>query len=347
MTTRAHALRCPEDTQPDIEALMSRHASLFIWDADHHTNVAMSFLCRLQGGPSSLAGKAILEIGYGQAPVFGVIARGLHAQSYSVEYSGTMWLSRLHVPFYEALHARLAHISAAGTLGQRFDSHAATAWGRSCGLANRAKDGMKLLTTTSERLEGVPDNSIDLSVSNAVFEHIADVNATFAALSRVSRLGGLTCHQVDLRHHKNFLRPWDFLLIPNHRWQAADGLHSGNRLRLHEFLDAAHHWGWRTVAVNLQHERASKEAQSYAAKTLSQLRRCARCKYQNWPRRDLDGCTANGMPMTSVFFCAEYVGRNGVDVEPARGPCGQDSWIRDGYSGFRWAGFNSSSNRCE
>ena len=339
-----HALRCPTDTQPDIEALMSRHASLFIWNADHHTNVAMNILCRLRGGPPSLAGKAILEIGYGQAPVLGVIASGLHAQSYSVEYSSTMWLSRLHVPFYEALHARLARISAAGTFGQTFDSHAATAFGRNCG---RAKGGMHLLTTTSERLEGVPDSSIDLSLSNAVFEHIEDVNATFAALSRVSRLGSLTCHQVDLRHHKDFSRPWDFLLIPNHRWKAADGLHSGNRLRLQEFLDAAHHSGWRTVAVNLQHEPISRKAKDYAAKTLSQLRNCAHCKYQNWPRRDLDGCTANGMPMTSVLFCAEYVGRDAVDSEPARGACGQDSWIREGYTGWHWPAFNSSTDRCQ
>ena len=343
-----HALHCPKDTASAAH-LMSKHAAVFAYDAEHHLGVAMKFLCKLSGGPATLAGKTIMELGYGQAPVLGVIARGLHARSYSVEYSNTPWLSALHIPFYEALHARLARVSRAkGTLGESFNSHAAMAWARSCGRHRDA--GMQLLTTSTEVLEGVPDGSIDVSVSNAVFEHISDVNATFAALARVSRLGSLTCHQVDLRHHKNFTRPWDFLLTPEHQWRAEDGLHSGNRLRLQEFLDAAHYSGWQTVEIQFQHEPVSEAGRAYAARTLQRLRNCAHCKYQHWPRRDLDGCTANGMPMTSVFFCAELVGRAAVHAEPARGPCGVDYWMQEGYSrlrrGRRGFMFNSSSNSC-
>ena len=338
-TQEDRALLCPNDTLANVQ-LMRKHASLFLWDANHHLKVAMNFLCKLQ---FSLAGKTVLELGYGQAPVLGVIARGLRAQSYSIEYSSTPWLSSLHIPFYTALHTRLASLAAADTLGRSFNLHAATAWGRSCG---NSIDGMRTLKTTSERLAGVPDGSIDVSVSNAVFEHIADVNATFTALARVSRLGSVTCHQVDLRWHRNFSRPWDFLLTPERQWRPQDGLHNGNRLRLQEFLEAARRSGWRAVAIQLQHEPTSKEGQAYATTTLRKLRQCAGCRYRAWPLRDLNGCTANGMPMTSVFFCAEYVGQAAVGREPARGSCGRDRWIQEGYSKVRWSSFDSVSERC-
>ena len=342
----SHVVRhhCPADSLQAKE-LLAQHMSAFTWDADHHLNVAMNAMCKLVGGPQALANKTVLELGYGQAVVFGAIVRGLNAQSYNLDYSATPWISSLHVPFYRKLHARLREVAAAGTLGPHFNHRAAAAWSRSCG---QQTDGVYVHVGTSEQLQGVPDSTIDFSVSNAVFEHIADAEATFAALARVTRLGGVTCHQVDMRHHVNFSRPWDFLLIPETQWKADYGIDHGNRLRLQEFLDAAHHQGWKTLSISVQAGPATAEARAYASQTLHELRQCTGCKYRNWPRYDLDGCTANDMPIVGVYFCAEFVGkpaRSGKE-KPLRGPCGEDNWSsprNNRNPRTRFGGFNGLS----
>ena len=118
-----------------------------------------------------------------EAVVLGVLARGMHARSYNVEYSATPWLSSLHMPFYHELHTRIRALAASGEFGPAFDVHAATAWGRGCGTPIA---GLHTMQTTTERLAGVPDGSVDVSFSNAVFEHIADANATFAVRGSIA-----------------------------------------------------------------------------------------------------------------------------------------------------------------
>jgi SAM-dependent methyltransferase len=49
-------------------------------------------------------------------------------------------------------------------------------------------------------LSGI-DGEIDLVISRAVLEHVADLDATFADMIRAMRPGALAIHQVDLRSH--------------------------------------------------------------------------------------------------------------------------------------------------
>ena len=250
-------------------------------------------------------------------------------------------MSFFHVPFYTKLHQHIHTLAASGSLGNtsEYNIQAATEFAHSCG---KNISGLTTLQTTSEDLSGVPTGTVDWSFSNAVFEHIIDLDRTFRSLSRVTKKGGMTCHQVDLRYHVNGRKtPWDFLLYSDEEYGPEEWVHRGNRFRLQEFLDAAHKYGWEIVLVNLQHEEASKEVLEYAQKTLKQLRNCSHCRYQNWTRDDLDGCTSNGTPMTSILFCARYTGRV-RSLPPARPPCGVDTWIRQDL-GIQEQGISTST----
>merc|ERR1712060_860990 len=193
-------------------------------------------------------------------------------------------------------------------------------------------DGITTLRTGLEELDGIPDSSVDISYSLAVLEHISNLDACLAALARVMRVGGVSCHQIDMRNHLNFDQPWDFLLDDKAFYDAINSRPPeerhpffGNRIRLGEFMDSAKRHGFQTVHVKRNHEKGSKEGYEYAEKTLKKLRKCNKCQYKDWPREDLDGCTENNMPMTGVFWCIKYHGvQQPADQE--KPPCGMDDW---------------------
>lgn len=63
------------------------------------------------------------------------------------------------------------------------------------------------------------DGSLDYVFSHATFEHIADPMKTIAAIHRVLRKGGVTAHQIDLRDHRDFSKPLEFLKIDAGAWK--------------------------------------------------------------------------------------------------------------------------------
>lgn len=66
-----------------------------------------------------------------------------------------------------------------------------------------------------EDMVAIPDQSIDIIVSNAVLEHLKNPVPAFAELARVTKKDGYGFHQVDFRNHNDFSRPLEFLLLPD------------------------------------------------------------------------------------------------------------------------------------
>ena len=53
-----------------------------------------------------------------------------------------------------------------------------------------------------------------LVLSNAVLEHVADLQVAIAGIASVTAPGGMGLHQVDFRDHRDFSRPLEYLTIP-------------------------------------------------------------------------------------------------------------------------------------
>lgn len=84
---------------------------------------------------------------------------------------------------------------------------------------------------------------VDFAYSNDVFEHVADVPAAMKAIYNALKPGGRLVCSIDLRGHNVFNRPdrpLDFLTCPDWLWWLMfSHIATTNRLRPHEFLDAA------------------------------------------------------------------------------------------------------------
>lgn len=88
-----------------------------------------------------------------------------------------------------------------------------------------------------EDLQALPESAYDLVVSQAVGEHVLDIEAFAAGTYRLLRNGGTAMHNIDFSCHGFFQsEPLYFLTIPDAIWRLM-GSNRGlpNRKRVHEF----------------------------------------------------------------------------------------------------------------
>jgi len=102
-------------------------------------------------------------------------------------------------------------------------------------------------------LDGLPDGSIDIVVSNSVLEHVADPATLFAALARVMAPDAVMLHRVDYRDHF-FKYPFHFLLFSKFVWKCF--LNPGDlpRWRFDDHLDQLARAGFDAAALDIEHD---------------------------------------------------------------------------------------------
>jgi SAM-dependent methyltransferase len=95
-----------------------------------------------------------------------------------------------------------------------------------------------------------PDASFDVCLSNASFEHFKEPERAVRESLRVVAPGGFSIHQIDLRDHRDFTKPIDFLKFSDVEWQGffADvSFIYTNRWRRDDFLGAFRSAGGEVV----------------------------------------------------------------------------------------------------
>ena len=102
---------------------------------------------------------------------------------------------------------------------------------------------LQYLHNRNENIE-LENNSVDIIVSNAVLEHVQDLDALFASMHRILKPGGVMVHAADLKAHGlNYSTELDFLTIPATLWKCMTFYRGApNRMRKtgYENLLAAH-----------------------------------------------------------------------------------------------------------
>lgn len=97
------------------------------------------------------------------------------------------------------------------------------------------------------------DATIDLVLSHAVLEHVTNLPKVISEMARVLKPRGyVSCH-IDLRDHRDFNTPLDFLRYPPALWNIINykGSH-GNRIRFCEYLRLFHRAGFEVVDCHAQ-----------------------------------------------------------------------------------------------
>jgi len=80
-------------------------------------------------------------------------------------------------------------------------------------------DRLCCIFNKSEKIN-LPDCSVDIIVSNAVLEHVRNLDKLFADMYRILKPGGMMVHAVDLKSHDpHAINPLDFLTLPDGLWK--------------------------------------------------------------------------------------------------------------------------------
>jgi SAM-dependent methyltransferase len=174
-----------------------------------------------------LAGRTVLEIGPGINMGCPMMFAAYGARPIVADRFLAPWDRGYHGRFYDLLRKEL----------QRLDPNADI---RPLTVLLDAQDyPAEIIQRVDASLESLPlaDDSCDFVVSNAVVEHLYDLDASFAQLYRVTRPGGYNLHQVDFRDHRNFDKPLEYLLLDDELFRLTfESSHSGcgNRWRVEE-----------------------------------------------------------------------------------------------------------------
>lgn len=218
--------------------------------ADETTRFALAEVTRIAsyvGGFEALRGRALLEIGPGMDLGVPLLAAGLGAEAFAID--------RYPCPFDPSVHPevyRLLAERAAASL-PNFDPTPI----RDCleAGAHRARRlhwvdcGLEDLLVDRR---GIPTGGIDITYSNATFEHLADGATALRALFEVTAPGGVGFHQIDLRDHRDFSRPLEYLTLSPEEFATlfarVEGS-CGNRLRGQQFERLARDVGFEAALL--------------------------------------------------------------------------------------------------
>jgi SAM-dependent methyltransferase len=142
------------------------------------------------------------------------------------------------------------------------------------------------LPEPGEHLGSIASDSVDIAVSNAVLEHLADPPKVFAELARITRPGGLGLHQVDFRDHRSFATPLEYLLLDRDTFaRTFDDCHGecGTQWRPHEYTALFTESGFDV----LNFDGNMRVDEAYLDSFMPRLRAARGSPYQNCSRDQL------------------------------------------------------------
>lgn len=214
--------------------------------ADETTRFAINEIRRVAGyigGFERLRGRSFLEIGPGMDLGVPLLAAGFGAESYAIDRYPCPFDAKVHPEVYRLLLSRASAelpgfdpapiedcLAAGAHRARRLHWH-------DCGL---------------EDLRGVPAAGIDITYSNATFEHLADARRAIEALFGCTSPGGVGFHQIDFRDHRDFSRPLEYLtLSPEEFAELFRGCSGscGNRVRGQQFEELARASGFEAAML--------------------------------------------------------------------------------------------------
>jgi hypothetical protein len=223
-------------------------------DARYELSIAESYLNTLPEGRASLQGKSVLELGPGLSFGTILVLRAFGARSAHVA-------DRFLAPFHADYHPKVYRLLAQMVQEKYPDIDNGI-------LLEAADKGHvpDIVQTCDKPLEelGSVFQNIDITVSNAVFEHLYDQFQAIKVLHAITAEGGIGLHQVDFRDHRDFSRPLEYLFLNDvefaHLFEISHG-ECGQRTRPFQMDAMFNIAGFRTVKfhANMEAEPAYLE----------------------------------------------------------------------------------------
>jgi SAM-dependent methyltransferase len=177
-----------------------------------------------------LTNKVVLEIGPGQdlGIVLSLLALGAK-EAFVIERFLSVWDDSFH-PFY---YAQLKEL-----LMEEFPTANFTPFDNLLKTKNHCFSCINVIQLPLEDISEaeIPSNLIDITISNAVLEHLYDHRKAISNLGRISAKGSKGYHQVDMRDHRDFSRPLEYLTFDK-PITVKDHENSGSTPRLTDYIN--------------------------------------------------------------------------------------------------------------
>lgn len=202
-----------------------------------------------QGSDGSFSGKDVVEVGPGYDYGAGAVLVSLGAASYKA--IDRFSLSCGDRKYYEALLETLR----ADMIMKGLDMTRLSEVIRGV-IAQGSLYSNPIFSVVHSSVEDASlgmDGTADIIVSQAVLEHVQDINKSFRSMYQILRENGVMCHEIDFQTHTQILRERDPLNIFRYSksqwetWLTFPGC--PNRFRPNDFVCAAQRAGFKDVSL--------------------------------------------------------------------------------------------------
>lgn len=188
--------------QPVNYSSIARSESEIVEDARYALTCAKSYVDAL-GGVRHLQGKEIVEFGPG-------INFGTALALLCIGAARATVSDRFLVRFDRQYHPRV--YGALRPLIVKEYSNASLAAIDTCLEAGTHESVLETIECSIEDFSAEMSDRFDITLSNAVLEHLFDPKRAAESMFRISKRDSVGLHQVDFRDHRSFDRPLEYLL---------------------------------------------------------------------------------------------------------------------------------------
>lgn len=178
-------------------------------------------------------GLDLLEVGPGETVGSSALLACAGARVSAADRFETRWDPGYHAPFFEAL------LGAVVTHRPHFDPAPIKRLLTAQGFVPEVVDYRPYASEDLRRF----GTGFDVVLSNAVLEHVHDLHVTAANLATVTKAGGCGFHQVDLRDHRDFTRPLEYLTVSRADYE---------NVREQTFCERGCQWRLSTIGAALE-----------------------------------------------------------------------------------------------
>ena len=228
--------RAPVRTNSEIES-----------DAEYCVECARSYVAALPHGKSDLFDKAVLEIGPGPNFATALILKCWGAAKVSVS-------DRFLVQFDRDYHRALYREVAKRLVSEDRNTNVTPL--ETCARFGHIRRQVSYHELPLEELSKEFTSFFNITLSNAVLEHLYRPKQAIATLYAITAPGGIGLHQVDFRDHRDFNQPLEYLLLDEvnfaRLFEYSHG-ECGNRIRPYQMEEMFREAGFTEVSfeVNL------------------------------------------------------------------------------------------------
>ena len=254
--------------------------------ANYALQVAEGYLNKFDDGRAFFLNKTILELGPGTNFGSALTLLSMGAQQVAV-------CDRFLVPFQEGYHDTLYHDLSEKIICKYPDANVEVLLTCANNKSHQS-DALLLVQKPLEKLSELFRDTFDITLSNAVFEHLFNPLAAIMSLWDCTSAGGRGSHQVDFRDHRDFSRPLEFLLYDEFTFMNL--MHKaccefGNRVRPSQMGAMLQMAGFK----NIEYSSNLSVNPDYMDEFIPRLRNASCSAYSRWGRGDLLSVSGNFM----------------------------------------------------